>query len=223
MQHLVLALLALVSFFASPALAQRLGGSPPGQFDFYVLALSWSPSFCEAQGERASRVQCAPDRPFSFVVHGLWPQMEKGFPEYCTIPAPVLDRRTVNSILDIMPAPGLVRRQWEKHGTCSGERSAAAYFETVRKARAAVKIPAEYVGLSTYKTVSPEEVRAAFLNANPGMPQDAVAVQCDERRLNEVRICLTRQLAFRSCEEVQRRSCRRDRLVMPPVRQGQRL
>ena len=50
----------------------------PGQFDFYVLALSWSPSFCEAAGERGTppQQQCAA-RPYSFVVHGLWPQYEK--------------------------------------------------------------------------------------------------------------------------------------------------
>lgn len=58
----------------------------PGQFGFYVLALSWSPSFCEAAHERAPGrtvdQQCA-GRPFSFVVHGLWSQYEQGFPSYC--------------------------------------------------------------------------------------------------------------------------------------------
>ncbi len=51
-----------------------------GQFDFYVLALSWSPSYCEAAQERAPRQttdqRCA-GRPFSFGVHGLWPQYEQ--------------------------------------------------------------------------------------------------------------------------------------------------
>ena len=86
-------------------------------------------------------------RPFSFVVHGLWPQYERGFPEYCQVPAPRLDRNIVNSMLDLMPAPRLIYHQWDKHGTCSG-LNARAYFETVRKARAVVKIPEAYLELA---------------------------------------------------------------------------
>jgi ribonuclease T2 len=32
--------------------AQDPRQNEPGQFDFYVLSLSWSPSFCEAAGAR---------------------------------------------------------------------------------------------------------------------------------------------------------------------------
>ena len=119
----------------------------PGEFDFYVLSLSWSPSFCEEASERGnggrSQVQCG-GRPFSFVVHGLWPQYEHGFPEYCQRPSPRLDRNIMSSMLDLMPAPGLIFNEWDKHGTCSG-LGARAYFETIRKARSAVKIPPEYL------------------------------------------------------------------------------
>ena len=52
-----------------------------------------------------------------------------------------------------MPAPGLIYSQWDKHGTCSG-LSAEAYFETVRKSRAAVKIPAEFLDLAAEKTLA---------------------------------------------------------------------
>src|SRR5262249_40589503 len=61
----------------------------PGQFDYYVLSLSWSPSFCETATGNARRQQCG-TRPFSFVVHGLWPQYERGFPESCLAPPPRL-------------------------------------------------------------------------------------------------------------------------------------
>jgi len=108
----------------------------PGQFDFYVLSLSWSRSFCAGAAERgagtvARNVQCGP-RPYSFVVHGLWPQYDNGFPEYCQIPAPRLDRGVVSSMLDLMPAPRLIFNEWDRHGTCSGQ-SPRVYFETVRK------------------------------------------------------------------------------------------
>lgn len=204
-----------------PALAQARPGAAPGEYDFYVLALSWSPSFCEANAERTARsLQCAGDRPYSFVVHGLWPQFHRGYPEYCQVPAPRLETRTINAMLDIMPAPALVRHQWAKHGTCSGERSATAFFERVRQARAKVRIPAEFEALAEPRTVTPEEVEAAFVRANPGLTREMIAVQCDNRRLREVRICIGRDMNFTACEEIDRRACRRDRLVMPPVRPG---
>lgn len=207
---------------ASPGWAQPRSGGEPGRFDFYVLALSWSPSFCEASGNRTARsMQCSGERQFSFVVHGLWPQFQRGFPEYCQVPPPDLDRRTVDRMLDIMPAPGLVRQQWAKHGTCSGASSAAAYFEQVRQARAKVRIPTEFESTGTYRMVSPDEVEQAFMRANPGLAADMVSVQCDDRRLREVRICIGRDMNFTSCPELERRSCRRDRLVMPPSRGGE--
>jgi ribonuclease T2 len=200
------------------AAAQDRRQNEPGQFDFYVLSLSWSPSFCEAAGERGTppRQQCGA-RPYSFVVHGLWPQYEKGFPEFCQQPAPRLDRNVVSSMIDLMPAPRLIFNEWDKHGTCSG-LSPNAYFETVRRARAAVKIPDAYIDLKAPLTVTPDEVEEAFVAANPGLARDAIAVTCDRRRLSEVRICLGKELRFRACPEIDARACRRDRIVMPPVR-----
>src|ERR1700758_1406179 len=84
---------------AGIAVAQDRRQNQPGQFDFYVLALSWSPSFCEASGERGQRQPECTERPYAFVVHGLWPQYEKGFPEYCQVPAPRLDRNLISSML----------------------------------------------------------------------------------------------------------------------------
>ena len=163
--------------------------------------------------------QCGTARPYSFVVHGLWPQYEHGFPEFCQVPAPRLDRNIVSSMIDLMPAPRLIFHNWDKHGTCSGLPQ-RAYFETVRKARAIVKIPEPYLHPQAPLTVTPDEVEEAFVKANPGLPRDAIAVTCDSRRLREVRICMSRDLQFRSCPEVDTRACRRDKVVMPPVRGG---
>jgi ribonuclease T2 len=206
-----------------PAAAQDQRQNTPGEFDYYVLSLSWSPSFCEDAEERGrsgrgQQAQCG-GRPFSFVVHGLWPQYEHGFPEYCQRPSPRLDRNIMTSMLDLMPAPGLIYNEWDKHGTCSGlgER---AYFETVRKARAAIKIPQDFLQLAEPRTIAPDEIEAAFIKANPGLSDSAIAVTCNRTRLSEVRICLTKDLQFRGCEEIDRRACRRDSVVMPPMRGG---
>jgi ribonuclease T2 len=213
----------LSSLVAVAASAQDRRQNQPGQFDFYVLSLSWSPSFCEAAGERGTppQNQCGA-RPYSFVVHGLWPQYEKGFPEFCQVPAPRLDRNIMTSMLDLMPAPGLIYNEWDKHGTCTG-LPARGYFELIRKARAVVKIPESYIELKSALTQTPDEVEAAFLKANAGLERDAIAVTCDHKRLREVRICFDKDLRFRSCPEIDTRgACRLERVIMPPVRGGNR-
>jgi ribonuclease T2 len=218
----VAALVALIGIAAAgTASAQDRRQNTPGEFDFYVLSLSWSPSFCEEASERGnerrSGAQCG-GRPFSFVVHGLWPQYERGFPEYCDRDS-YLDRNIMTSMLDLMPAPGLIFNEWKKHGTCSG-LGPRPYFEAIRKARAAVKIPAEFLNLSDPKTVAPSEVEDAFIKVNPGLSNAAISVTCNRSRLSEVRICLSKDLQFRACEELDRRGCRRDQVTMPPVRGG---
>ncbi len=201
--------------------AEERRQNEPGQFDFYVLSLSWSPSFCAANAEKPfgrRDPQCGP-RPFSFVVHGMWPQYDRGFPEFCQHPSPRLNRNIVSSMLDLMPSPRLVYHEWDRHGTCAG-LSPYAFFDTVRKARAAVNIPPQYLDVNSPLTVTPDQVEDAFVAANPGLTREGIAVTCGGRRLDEVRICLSRDLKFRTCPETDRRSCRRDQVLMPPVRGG---
>ena len=122
-------------------------------------------------------------------------------------------------MLDLMPAPRLIFHEWDRHGVCSG-LNPRAYFETIRRARAQIIIPDDYMDLQRPLTVTPDEVEEAFVAANPGLSRKGIAVTCDNRRLQEVRICLSKELRFRDCEDVDRRACRRDKIVMPPVRGG---
>ena len=121
-------------------------------------------------------------------------------------------------MLDLMPAPGLVYHEWDQHGICSG-LSPAAYFDTVRKARAVVNIPPQFLDLKSELRINPDDVKEAFIKANPGLNASSIAIDCDNR-LREVRICLSKELGFRDCAEIARRSCRRQDIVMPPVRGG---
>ncbi len=208
---------------SGPVSAQDKRQNEPGQFDFYVLSLSWSPSFCESSRERAP--DRAPDqqcsgKPYAFVVHGLWPQYESGFPEFCQVPAPRLDRAAVSSVLDLMPSPRLIFNQWGRHGTCSG-LTPHAYFETVRKARAVVKIPEAYLEGAQPLTATPDEVEDAFVAANPGLSRSAISLTCDgKQRLSDVRICLGKDLRFRDCAELDKRSCRREQVLLPAAHGG---
>lgn len=191
---------------------------PIGQgFDFYVLSLSWSPSYCEAEGEQANGQQCRAGRPYAFVVHGLWPQFERGYPENCPTGTSDVSSDRLRSLYDLMPSAGLIRHQWRKHGACSG-LSQDDYFDVLRMARQKVEVPSEFHRPSGYLTLAPDHAERAFLQSNPELKADAIAVSCDRRYLREVRICMTKGLEFRACPEVDRRQCRLDKVVMPPVR-----
>jgi ribonuclease T2 len=184
-------------------------------FDFYVLSLAWSPSHCAAEGADAGWLQCGPGRDRAFVVHGLWPQFERGYPQSCQSgePARVPDA-LVETMLDIMPSAGLIGHQWRKHGTCTG-LGQQDYFRATREAFARVAIPASFAQAETAGEAAPDQVERAFIAANPGLEPAGVAVTCPERRLAEVRICLTRQLAFRACPEVDMRACRTASVDVP--------
>ena len=193
---------------------------PAGKgFDFYVLSLSWSPSYCEAEGADANRQQCGAARPYAFVVHGLWPQFERGFPKDCATDHPDVSRQTLRNLYDLMPSGGLIRHEWRTHGSCTG-LDQIDYFQVLRAAREKVVIPDEFRRLDTYRTLSPQAAEAAFLKSNPSLAADSVAVTCDRRYLREIRICMTKDLGFRPCRDVDRKSCRLPKVVMPPVRGG---
>lgn len=211
-----LALAVMLGATSGAGFAEGQSRGEPGRFDYYVLSLSWSPSFCETSARASRERQCGP-RPYSFVVHGLWPQYERGFPEFCEVPPPRLDRRLVSEMLDLMPAPRLVYHEWDAHGTCSG-LDQRAYFDLLRRARAAVKIPAQFDSPQQPLEVRPGELADAFVEANPGLSPNAIMLDCDRSRLREVRICMTRDLEFRGCGGTHGRACRAETVVLPPAR-----
>ena len=206
----LLAALALLSPLAAEA-------APAGRFDYYVLALSWSPSWCAAEGAGSGAEQCAAGQRTGFVVHGLWPQYEQGWPQDCTTTARDPSRRETQAMADVMGSGGLAWYQWKKHGRCAG-MSAADYFTTLREAARRVVVPPAYARLPRDLTVSARAVEDAFLAMNPGLTRDGITVTCDNGAVDEVRICLTRDLQPRACAPDSRRDCRTPRLRMPAVR-----
>ncbi len=190
--------------------------SPTGSgFDYYVLALSWSPSYCAAEGSNANRQQCASGRPYGFIVHGLWPQYERGYPQDCDTSQPRdVPFARAKQLSDIMPSTGLVVHEWRKHGSCTG-LSQNDYFSMIRKAVDRVSIPPAYRQPTPRAPVNPLVLEQAFVAANPGLTTGGIAVTCDRDYLREVRVCLTKDLNFRACPEVERSSCRRRSVEMP--------
>ncbi|MBN9075439.1 MAG: hypothetical protein BGN87_17015 [Rhizobiales bacterium 65-79] len=183
-------------------------------FDFYVLSLSWSPSYCDAEGKKANKYQCGKHPAYGFIVHGLWPQYEHGYPKDCKSDAERrVPRERLRAMSDLMPGYGLIIHEWRTHGMCTG-LSQDDYFAALRKAYGSVKVPSDFP--SDGGSVKPSDVEAAFIAANPGMPSDGISVDCDRKYLREVRICLTKDMRFRPCEELERASCHASSVEMPP-------
>lgn len=193
----------------------------PGDFDYYVLALSWSPTYCSTRNGRKDRRQCGSGRRFDFVVHGLWPQYERGWPDYCRTARRYVPNKRIRSMLDIMPSKRLVIHQWRKHGTCTG-LSQQAYFDLTRKLFERFQVPARYVAPSRTLLTTPEELVHDFVTTNLWLKPEMISVQCGRRRdranLSELRVCFSRELKPIACGHNERRACRARSLVMPPVR-----
>lgn len=230
--------LAVVIFAGavSPASAQRGGDGKrdvAGVFDYYALVLSWSPTYCAEEGDSRRDPQCnrgrrpGRDRPYAFVLHGLWPQYERGYPNFCrTRQRPFVSERIIDAMLPIMPARGLIIHQYKKHGTCSGLKP-SRYFGAAKKLYEFIRIPERFQSPDREQVVSVEDVKEAFIAANPGLKPDMIGVTCRTRgraRLREVRICFTPQGKLRGCgaNERQRRLCRAQDLRVPPVRYANR-
>lgn len=165
-------------------------------FDYWVLSLSWSPEYCASSEARPDSNQCA--RPHGFVVHGLWPQFDRGYPEFCDTRTRV-DTAIARRLEPLVPDRGLVFHQWRKHGSCSG-LSPEAYFETLERAAARVRSPGPWLrGAAHQGALRHHQVEQAFIEANPGLTPEAIAVDCRSRYLREVRVCLDHDLAPRAC------------------------
>lgn len=207
-------LLPLLLTLAAPLRAE---GEAAGEFDYYVLALSWTPTWCALEGDGRGSAQCDAGRGYGWTLHGLWPQYERGWPDYCRTATRPATRSQTESMVDIMGSSGLAFHQWRKHGTCSG-LDAARYFEMSRAAYEAVRRPAAIRDLGREVTLPARVVEEAFLEVNPELEADGLSVTCRAGRIQEVRICLTRALEPRRCGDDVVRDCTLERALLSPMR-----
>ncbi|MHA1554704.1 MAG: ribonuclease T2 family protein [Alphaproteobacteria bacterium] len=202
---------AALAAAATAAIAQDAGGD----FDFYVLSLSWSPTYC-ATDDTPDADQCRGER--GFVVHGLWPQYERGYPEFCRSDQPRwLAQDVIDDNRDVFSSGGLAIHQWRKHGMCSG-LTQRAYFDLTRAAAERIAVPRALTAGSRKLRAAPQTVEELFRAVNQGLEFDGLSVQCRDGLMSEVRVCLTRGLDFRTCRDVDADGCRRASLTIPAAR-----
>jgi ribonuclease T2 len=213
MRHLIWAC-AVAMLTPGTGLAE---GEKAGDFDYYVMSLSWSPAWCELTGEARGDPQCDAGSGRGWVLHGLWPQYEDGWPSYCRTVERDPTRGETAAMADIMGGAGLAFYEWKKHGRCSG-LSAPGYYGASRTAFEGLTMP-EVFGAVTRDLVVPAQViEDAFMEANPSLGRDQITVVCDAGLIAEVRVCLTKDLDLRACSAEVARDCRMPNAGLEAIR-----
>jgi ribonuclease T2 len=208
----LIALLLAASLYAAPSHAD---GEAAGDFDYYVLSLSWSPTFCALEGEARNNPQC--DRDLGWVLHGLWPQYENGWPAYCRTTERNPSRTDTEAMVDIMGSSGSAWHQWKKHGVCSG-LSSAEYYALARKAYGMIRRPPVLRNLTKPVTLPASLIEEAFLQSNSKLTADMITITCKDNRIQEARICLTKDLERRTCGTDTIRDCSMTKALFDPIR-----
>ncbi|MFY9212335.1 MAG: ribonuclease T2 [Aestuariivita sp.] len=211
---------AVLTLWASLLIALPLGGradDTAGQFDYYVLALSWSPNWCALEGDARGSDQCDARHDHGWILHGLWPQYHRGWPAFCQTAERPPPRAMTAAMADIMGTAGLAWYQWKKHGSCSG-LSAAEYYALSREAYGRVTRPEIFRRLDRTVKLPASVVEEAFLKENTGMEPDGITITCKDGHIQEARLCLSRDLDPVPCGQDVVRDCTLRDAVFTPVR-----
>lgn len=192
-------------------------GGKPGAFEYYVLALSWSPTWCALEGDSRRAPQCRENKDYGWVLHGLWPQYERGYPDHCQTSVRAPSRRQTAEMSDIMGSSGLAWYQWKKHGSCSG-LSSSDYYSLARKAFEGIQRPEILRRIDRPVTLKATVIESAFLEVNPQLSPDMITITCRQGRIQEARICLSKTLEPRRCGAGVRRDCTLPKAVLDPIR-----
>jgi ribonuclease T2 len=208
-------LIALI--LALTATAARAEGERAGQFDYYVMALSWSANWCALEGDARNSPQCETSQDHGWILHGLWPQFHRGFPSFCQTAKRAPSRNMTAEMADIMGTGGLAWHQWKKHGTCT-DLDATQYFALSRKAFATVTRPDIFRQLEKTVQLPASVVEGAFLKENQSLTSDMITITCKQGYIQEARICLSRDLSPVPCGSDVIRDCTLRDAIFTPAR-----
>ncbi|MEM6310990.1 MAG: ribonuclease T2 [Pseudomonadota bacterium] len=192
-------------------------GEKAGEFDYFVLALSWSPNWCALEGDARNSPQCDASEDHGWILHGLWPQYHRGWPAYCPTLERPPSRAMTRDMSDIMGTSGLAWHQWNKHGTCSG-LSAGAYYDLSRAAYGKITRPPIFRKLDRTVELPAAVVEDAFLKDNPTLEPDGITITCRDGHIQEARICLNKSLTPVPCGRDVIRDCTMKDAVFAPIK-----
>jgi ribonuclease T2 len=212
-------LVALACSLTTTGLAKKKKPAPPsdastGDFDYFLLTLSWAPEFCATNPKGRGTAECDPKKPMGLVVHGLWPQYDNGkWPESCgstqQVPSSV-----VKQMLPIMPGKDLIQHEWSKHGTCSA-LSVQDYFGAIGKLYNGLAVPEDFKKPTNAARTNAAAIETKFASANAA-PKAAFRVSCPQNEFSAVEVCLSKDLQYQACP-ASLKECRAKSIQVRPV------
>jgi ribonuclease T2 len=160
-------------------------------FDYFVLALSWSPDYCAANGSSDPQ-QCSIGKKLGFVLHGLWPQYKQGYPSNCSTQKMPAAAKT--QFAGLYPNESLFDHEWEKHGTCTG-LPPTGYLTLTRQIKTSVNIPNAFRSPEQPFRINVNQLKQEFVQQNPGYAETNLEVNCSSsgRYLKELYVCFSRE------------------------------
>ena len=199
------------------ALSARAEGERAGEFNYYVMALSWSANWCALEGDARNSPQCDDAEDHGWILHGLWPQFHRGYPSFCQTAKRPPSRGMTADMADIMGTGGLAWHQWRKHGTCT-DLSAADYYALSREAYATITRPTVFRKLDRTVKLPASVVEDAFMKDNPSLKRDNITITCRQGYIQEARICLSKDLTPVPCGRDVIKDCTLKDAIFTPLR-----
>jgi ribonuclease T2 len=144
-------------------------------FDFYVLALSLAPAFCELEPNKkqCKHLQATSNQRTPLTLHGLWPERNQAgkAPEYCAADRLELKQIDSERLRRFMPGvqDGLASHEWKRHGSCSGlgvEQYFANAIDLTERINAAA---GNLLNLTMGRSIETASFRAALEQSQPGL------------------------------------------------------
>ncbi len=201
-------------FLGALLAAMPASADQAGEFDYYILALSWNSGWCEIEGARKNAPQCLAEKRAGFVLHGLWPQYDHGWPEYCKTSKPNPPRNVTGEMAKLYGSSGAAWHQWDKHGRCTG-LDYEAYYEKSGDLVEKFAAPEIFLEIDEPLKIAPEVIEGAMEQSYPELQGDEMAVICRKGIFQEIRICLDKKFEPTNCIGNAAKDCEYSPEVLP--------
>lgn len=201
--------LALSLALAAPAFAKDAG-----DFDYYILALSWNSGWCAIEGTAKDAPQCVDAPKSGFALHGLWPQNKQGWPEYCQSGRANPPRSVTRDLASLYGSSGAAWHQWDKHGSCTG-LSYQDYYARSADLLAEYATPEIFLQIDEPLKIAPSVIEDAMHERYPELDGDEISVVCKNGIFQELRICLDKNFEPTTCLGDAARDCEYSPEVLP--------
>lgn len=175
---------------ATASLVDILTDQLSDDFNYFILALAWEPDYC-ATSSNPDPQSCTPGMKLGFILHGLWPMYDEGWPSYCS--TETMSNEMIADFPGLFPTDFLYGHEWEKHGTCTG-LDPQGYFLLSQEFKDSIAIPDAFLSPEEPFRMDEDSLIEAFVQVNPSFDENSFSVFCSGsgQYLSELYVCISR-------------------------------